>query len=377
MTPLKTFNQFILESKQTARMFVPQYFNLPYSIPEDRFSEGLLKNNPARKSKKVREILQTDSKYTSQAEFFIKNPVDKVEKELLAEINRVVKFIASNPLTGKKTKPYFSQNLSLKEYLDVREEEDAFFGTIETELPFSTFSIRVDYDVYKNIPVFTFWYGDDLFYYYGIFTLEANDVSGSGENHTYITADEVIDYLFYESVWRAAADEFSQMGTDLASLGFSESDSDRLLNMEINRPAPIVDEYFDKRFIRLLKRWIETGDPNPPIGKKTKFNSTMIPATGLMSLPGKPGMLLQMDIGPSSNDYTIRILSMPSEESKYLAIRFNYDDSGITSIESAEYQPFDDWEKVNWQPLAQADVNTLFFIDKGGRPVWFTKFMHS
>ena len=301
-------------------------------------------------------------------EFFAKNPINIVEKKLLTEINKVVKFISNNPLTGKKANPSFSQNLSLVKYLDaVTNEEDESFGTIETDLPFS--KIRVDYDIYKDIPVFTFWHDGDLFYYYGVFTLESNDVTGSGELHTYITIKEVIDYLFYDYIWRAAFNELAQMGIESIELGFSESEFDDLADADINDSKQVVDNYFDKRFVKMLHRWIETGDPTPSTGKKLKFDYDTIPSFGMMSFPGNSGRLLKMSQGPTSDTYTVRLLLLDSEYT-YLAVKFNYDKSGITSIESGEFSTDYGWAAVNWKPLNADEVNTLYFIDDKGRTVW-------
>lgn len=368
MTNLKNFSQFILENKKDIALFEPQYFNLPYSIPEDRFEGGLIKNNLFRKSSNTREISQTSSKYGSRDEFFAKNPINIVEKKLLTEINKVVKFISNNPLTGKKANPSFSQNLSLVKYLDaVANEEDELFGTIETDLPFS--KIRVDYDIYKDIPVFTFWHDGDLFYYYGVFTLESNDVTGSGELHTYITIKEVIDYLFYDYIWRAAFNELAQIGIESIELGFSESEFNDLADADINDSKQVVNNYFDKRFIKMLHNWIETGDPTPPTSKKAKFDYYTIPSFGMMSFPGNSGKLLKMSQGPTSDTYTVRLLLLDLEYT-YLAVKFNYDKSGITSIESGEFSTDYGWAAVNWKPLSADEVNTLYFIDDKGRIVW-------
>lgn len=374
---IKSFDRFVNESVKSIEEFTPKYFDLPYFIPEDRFEGGLLKSNQFRRSSKTREISQTSSKYGSRDEFFAKEPIGKVEKKLLTEINKVVKFISNNPLTGRKANPSFSQNLSLAEYLDaITNEEDVSFGVIETDLPFYTFSIRVDYDIYKNIPVFTFWYDGDLFYYYTVFTLEPNDVSGFGEDHTYITADEVIDYLFYESIWRTAFDSLAQMEVDPTELGFSESEFEHFSEIDLNDSKSIVDNYFDKRFIKMIRRWIETEDPTLSTGKKSKFNYSTIPSFGMMSFPGNSGRLLKMSQGPSEPNYEVRLLRLDSDLDKNLAIKFNYDETGLTSIESGEFSVRHGWDVVNWKPLNQSEVDTLYFIDSKGNSVWVKNLMN-
>ena len=262
---IKKFVQFIKESESGLKYFKPNYFNLPYSIPEDRFEGGLLKGNDLRRTSIPREILQDPSEYESLEEFFSKNPIEKVEKKVISEINRVVKFISNNNLTGKTLNAKFIQEISLEEYIDeFLEGENIPLGYIEEQLPFQdVLSIRVDYDIYKNIPIFTFLYTGDLFYYYTIFTLDKNDVLGGGEDNTYITADEMIDYLFYESVWRAAFLDLSQMGIRAEDIGFSEEEFNRLIEIseDVNYPRPIVSNYFDDKFVDLLRSWIETGNP--------------------------------------------------------------------------------------------------------------------
>ena len=47
---LKNFNQYLTESVNSTIYFQPHYFNLPYSIPEDRFKDGLLKHERDKNS---------------------------------------------------------------------------------------------------------------------------------------------------------------------------------------------------------------------------------------------------------------------------------------------------------------------------------------
>lgn len=386
MSPLKTFNQFILENSNNFSNFEPQYFKLPYSIPEDRFEKGFLKTNTSRKTNIRREISSSQPKYTSINDFLDKNPIEKVEKSVLAEINRVVKFISNNPLTGKKVECSFNMDFSSLEeyikyhYLDPDGDLDAPLGGIETNLPFSNFGIRVDYDIYKNIPVFTFWYDGDLFYYYTVFTLEPNDVIGSGEVHTYITADEVINYLFYETVWRAAIiDLYESYPEEVEKLNISEELLDKI-TINPNYPKQITDNYLNKKFTKLLSNWLSTG---APVGKKS-LTISAIPNHGLMSLPGDADKVLKFEPGGSSRDYSIRLLMPPSYEVDkiYLALKFNIDyrDHKITSVDMAQFK-FEGrsaWaEEVDWKPLSQSDVNTLYFFDHRGNPIWIKQLMHS
>ena len=211
-------------NEATQEVFHPNYFNLPYVIPEDRFRDGLLKNIDNRSGQSLtKQTLSSDhAAYPNKESFLEDVSISTIETGVYSIINRVIKFIENNPLTGKTIKAEYLSNNSISEYLESGLNEDINLGTIETNLPFSTFDIRVDYDIYKNIPVFTFWADGDLFYYYTIFTLEPNDVIGSGEFHTYITADEFINSLFYETVWRAAISEIYEMDDEIfKKLGFS------------------------------------------------------------------------------------------------------------------------------------------------------------
>ena len=371
---IKSFDQFILENVN--REFTPKYFSLPYFIPEDRFEGGLLKSNVSRKTSNSREIKHTSSKYSSISDFFAKESIQKIEKGLLSEINRVVKFISNNKLTGRLLEAEFEQSSSLSEYLeDLNSDEDIAFGTITTNLPFSAFSIRVDYDVYKNVPVFTFWHDGDLFYYYTVFTLETNDVSGSGEYHTYITADEFVDYLFYETVWRAAFNELQLLDVEPDQVGFSESEFYRLAEIDLNSPFPIVNNYFNKNFSKMLKNWIEFDEPSiKESNTSKKFTQDTIPSFGLMSFPGNAGRLCEFRKGPVEGGYTIRLLELEKDDVS-LALKFNYDETGLTSIESGEYLSFTNWSKVKWKPLTQNEVNSLYFIDKKGNPIYLQSFI--
>ena len=374
---IKSFDQFVNESVKSTGEFTPKYFDLPYFIPEDRFEGGLLKSNQSRKTSISRKIKNSKPKYQSLEEFFEHTPIDEVEKNILAEINQVVKFIQNNKLTGKEIEANFEQETSLSQYLN-SQEEDVLFGTIHTNLPFSSFSIRVDYDIYKNIPVFTFWYDGDLFYYYGIFTLEQNDVLGSGESHTYITASELINYLFYESIWRAAFNELSQMSIDPAEIGFSESKFESFVELSSNPnfPKPIVNNYFNKNFIKVLKNWITTDSPSILTNTKNKFNPDIIPFSGKMSLPGKSGSLYNISMGPSTSTYTVRLLREDSMDDSYIALKFGYNDSGITSIDSGKFSISSGWNSVEWKPLTQDEVHNLYFIDKKGNLVWLKNFIN-
>jgi len=385
---LKNFNQYLTESVNSTTYFQPHYFNLPYSIPEDRFKDGLLKSNTYRKTSNSRSFSESKSTYSSIDEFLEKNPIAKIEKSIMAEVNKVIKFINNNKLTGKELDASFSQEMEFSEYLDEileTPEEDIPFGIIETGLPFSTFSIRVDYDIYKNIPVFTFWYDGDLFYYYGVFTLESNDVSGSGENHTYITSTELIDYLFYETVWRAAVSELNYLSIEPVSVNVKDEEFDRLseITNDPNYSNQIVKNYFDKNFIQLLKRWIKNDDPTSEDTQGIKFNYKILEEFTHMSFPGDAGTVLSASSGPyefassGKNSFIIRLLSFWDKEDMYLAIRFIFNSQdGLISIESADYSTSDDWNKVDWKQLTQAEINTLYVFDKRGKAVWIQNLMN-
>ena len=364
-------------NEATQEVFHPNYFNLPYVIPEDRFRDGLLKNIDNRRGKSLtKQTLSSDhAAYPNKESFLEDVSISTIETGVYSIINRVIKFIENNPLTGKTIKAEYLSNNSISEYLESGLNEDINLGTIETNLPFSTFDIRVDYDIYKNIPVFTFWADGDLFYYYTIFTLEQNDVIGSGEFHTYITADEFINSLFYETVWRAAIFELYEMDDEIfKKLGFSESMYEIASNY--NYPSKITNNYFNKKFVSLLKTWISSGNLVSTNDKPPIFDAhTIIPSFALMSIPGEFGQLVKTQLGPTQNNYTIRLL--PIDQNKYLALKFIFDNNYLASIESANYSTGFNWDSIIWKPLSQNEVNNLYFIDnKTGKAIFIQKFMN-
>ena len=364
-------------NEATQEVFHPNYFNLPYVIPEDRFRDGLLKNIDNRRGKSLtKQTLSSDhAAYPNKESFLEDVSISTIETSVYSIINRVIKFIENNPLTGKTIKAEYLSNNSISEYLESGLDEDITLGTIKTNLPFSTFDIRVDYDIYKNIPVFTFWADGDLFYYYTIFTLEQNDVIGSGEFHTYITADEFINSLFYETVWRAAIFELYEMDDEIfEKLGFSESMYEIASNY--NYPSKITNNYFNKKFVSLLKTWISSGNLVSTNDKPPIFDAhTIIPSFALMSIPGEFGQLVKTQLGPTQNNYTIRLL--PIDQNKYLALKFIFDNNYLASIESANYSTGFNWDLIIWKPLSQNEVNNLYFIDnKTGKAIFIQKFMN-
>ena len=363
-------------NEATQEVFHPNYFNLPYVIPEDRFRDGLLKNIDNRRGKSLtKQTLSSDhAAYPNKESFLEDVSISTIETSVYSIINRVIKFIENNPLTGKTIKAEYLSNNSISEYLESGLDEDINLGTIETNLPFSTFDIRVDYDIYKNIPVFTFWADGDLFYYYTIFTLEQNDVIGSGEFHTYITADEFINSLFYETVWRAAIFELYEMDDEIfEKLGFSESMYEIASNY--NYPSKITNNYFNKKFVSLLKTWISSGNL-VSTNDKPIFNAhTTIPPFVLMNIPGEFGKIVKSEVGPTQGNYTIRLL--PIDQRKYLALKFIFDNNYLASIESANYSTGFNWDSIIWKPLSQNEVNNLYFIDnKTGKAIFIQKFMN-
>ena len=363
-------------NEATGEVFHPNYFNLPYVIPEDRFRDGLLKNIHNRRGKSLtKQTLSSDhAAYPNKESFLEDVSISTIETSVYSIIDRVIKFIENNPLTGKTIKAEYLSDNSISEYLESELDEDIILGTIKTNLPFFTFDIRVDYDIYKNIPVFTFWADGDLFYYYTIFTLEQNDVIGSGEFHTYITADEFINSLFYETVWRAAISEIYEINDEIfEKLGFSESMYEIASNY--NYPSKITNNYFNKKFIKLLKTWISSGNLTSTNGKPPIFDvHTSIPPFVLMNIPGEFGKIVKTQLGPTQNNYTVRLL--PIDQRKYLAIKFIFDNNYLASIESANYSTGFDWDSIIWKPLSQNEVNALYFIDDTtGKAIHIQKFM--
>jgi hypothetical protein len=210
-------------------------------------------------------------------------------------------------------------------------------------------------------------------------------VSGSGENHTYITSTELIDYLFYETVWRAAVSELNYLSIEPVSVNVKDEEFDRLseITNDPNYSNQIVKNYFDKNFIQLLKRWIKNDDPTSEDTQGIKFNYKILEEFTHMSFPGEPGKLLSASSGPyefassGKNSFIIRLLSFWDKEDMYLAIRFIFNSQdGLISIESADYSTSDDWNKVDWKQLTQAEINTLYVFDKRGKAVWIQNLMN-
>ena len=53
------------------------------------------------------------------------------------------------------------------------------------------------------------------------------------------------------------------MGIRAEDIGISEEEFNRLIEIseDVNYPRPIVSNYFDDKFVDLLRIWIETGNP--------------------------------------------------------------------------------------------------------------------
>jgi len=252
-------------SKKLVKMS-PAYFNLPYNIPDDRFKNGLLISNTSRRSSKKRYVDDSNPKYTSKEEFFKNVSISQINSEIKACIARVLKFLRNNPYTGKTVNVDYEPNdFDFKYYLKTMLEEPddneglgIFLWNIPVEI-----SLDIDYDIYKNIPVFTF--GESgLFYYYTIYTLEPNDVTGYGENQTYITEQELYDGLFAETIWRSAMQQLVQIGYQevvYETLGYSNDDEKKIesytnLNDDKFHPRYV----YDPNWIKIFRRFISEGD---------------------------------------------------------------------------------------------------------------------
>lgn len=379
MRPILNYSswQRLVESRREIRQ--PEYFNLPYLIPEDRFENGLLRGNDSRRGTSRRETFPKGSKYSGREEFWKVWTPSEIEKWIQQEVYRVVKFINNNPLTGRRAKAKWVRDpdLSLEEYLEgVESGEDVALGRIETQLPFFTWGIRVDWDIYKGVTVFTFLHEGDLFYFYGTWTLEPNDVTGSGEHHTWITASEVIEWAFYETIWRETGHEWGQIGLDLEEVGFPEIE-----DRDLNSPVPVTQDYFNPKFVRMFSNWCRTGDPMG-INKRPKFDLDIISPWARMTVPGE-ARWEKTSAGPSEwggpGEPSSRVHIFSSKEEgepdwssgrPYLAIRINYTEKGILSVESA---PFPggryDWKEMQWSQLGSEELEGLQFEDRSGRPV--------
>lgn len=253
---IKSFSSFLFESSQVIKQFDPEYFKLPYNIPEDRFESGLLKINTHRRSQNRRNIIETNSKYKSKEDFLSNVTLDQIQNTIDSDVKRVLKFLRNNALTGKSVYADYEQETDIKEYLETDPEDRMNLGIIALN---SNFTILVDYDIYKNIAVYTFG-GDALFYYYTIFTLEPNDVVGSGENNTYITSNELINQMFYETVWRYTIqyifDYEEEFENNKKVISFKNELTDPNIQYDelYNYNSPITKDYFNKDFISFIKK---------------------------------------------------------------------------------------------------------------------------
>ena len=256
--------KFVFESYNLSTKIKAEYFNLPYQIPEDRFKDGLLKNNPSRITnfKRKLKLDYSNIKYKNTKDYFDHVDLKKVEQQIKSDINEVVAFINNNPLTGKLAKAKFEQATSLKEYfhdfysenVDDYEVLYSGYGTLMSNIP--NLILKIDYDIYKGCTIFTF-VGDALFYYYTIFTLETNNVIGSGEEGTYITKNELIDNIFYETIWRQFFfDNESDVDDILKGIKCKNKIKNALSDF-YNFEYFITENYFDPYFIKLLRSYIK------------------------------------------------------------------------------------------------------------------------
>lgn len=266
----KFVHNILNERAENFTKIEPAYFRLPYNIPDDRFENGLLKANVSRRTYNKRYVNDSIHKYANKEEFLKNVSLIEINAEIKASINRVLKFLRNNPYTGKTIKASYEPFFTLKEYLTRDPDDGECLGLFETNIP-SMFSLMVNYDIYKNILVFTIA-GDALFYYYELYTLEPNDVIGSGEDQSYITEEELYNGIFAETLWRASIKEIISSQNQqiiFKILGYKRKDINLIEDAtELNNQYLHAKYVYDPNWIKLLRQYIIKGNVNflsPPI----------------------------------------------------------------------------------------------------------------
>jgi hypothetical protein len=373
---IKNFDEFysLYESKINKK-FTPKYFSLPYNIPEDRFENGFLKTNTSRRTNKRRNIIVTTPKYKSKKDFLSKVSYHNIQNKIDVQVNKVLKFIKDNKLTGKTIDANYEQHYSIEKFLNfsnTSEIDETHLGAIYTNLPFSEFSISVSYDIYKDCIIFTFLQSD-MMYYYTVFTLEPNDVLGGGEQYTYITADEVIDQMFYETVWREAIsvlynNYFTQ--TENAHSILSKKIGYNIEEISINSPYPITSNYFNKKFAKFIKQWITSGSLNFAFSKLPEFPYSWIGSPGdILELPSETIEFVAS--GPSTPNLPNAIdHSGFTNNNSIVKIKFSLPDMRVVGIEKGlftkgRFTNFQDNDnKIEWTPYSMEDVKNSIYLPK-------------
>ena len=254
--------QFINESRR--KIFNPEYFKLPYQIPEDRFENGLLKSSTSKRGSIPRKlIVNSNTKYKNLQDYKARVNLSEVSKQINSDVSTIMKFMKNNKLTDNLLKPKLTKEADLKAYIEnqiiIYTDEDEYADYWETgplfliRFPRYDMSLQVDYDIYKGCTVFTFG-EDSSFYYYTVFTLDRNDVVGSGEEISYITVNDFINYVFYETIWRSTL-KFLSYNSNEEEL--EQKVNVNMADVEFNTPYSVTKNYFNPNFKEMLHKFLQ------------------------------------------------------------------------------------------------------------------------
>jgi hypothetical protein len=263
--------------------FNQEYFKLPYQIPEERFKNGRYIHGQDVGGKVKRNLGKLDYsklKYKSSRDFLKKFNPQEVENKLKNDTNKIVSFMSNNKLTGTLFKPTvykLQDDLSIKRHVEsylMQMLGDDFPDDVDSYGFYSTNfllgqQVNVAYDPYKDCSIITIVADNYYFFYYEIFTLDRNGCAGGGEEYTFITVNDFINQIFYETVWRLFLLYINNlMGYTRSFLSFLElekNDQQRIYS-QINEPvegalmnyhAPITNNYFCPNFVAFVRKYIE------------------------------------------------------------------------------------------------------------------------
>ena len=265
-----SLKDFLNENTQQSIKIKPIYFDLPYQVPEDRFENGLLKSNISRRSnfKTKIKLDYSNLKYKNVDDFFKNANFKEIENQVKNDIKKVTQFINNNPLTGKLLKVKFEKTNDIKNSIENFLQNTSTDGDFDSGLSygyifpfFNDCMITVDYDLYKGCTVFTFS-GDSLIYYFTVFTLEKNDVDSAGEDATFITTNELLQYILFETIIRVYIQTSIDNGIDLND-NFINKLSAKIKKMLLEDNADMLNwdykvthNYFDKEIIKNIREFI-------------------------------------------------------------------------------------------------------------------------
>ena len=120
---------------------------------------------------------------------------------------------------------------------------------------------NIGYDPYKNTAIITIPYDGDMFYYYQVFTLGKNDVQNSGELFTYITPNDFINEVFYETTYREILSDLSEnIDPDKLSEYLEVDISKHFDEPNLNFKYKITNNYLTNRFKILFLDYFRLND---------------------------------------------------------------------------------------------------------------------